>query len=125
MHGHMFVAGYGWLTASWLAPNHSKHGWRPEEALVQEAALASSGEGRREEAPEEQNHSCSAPGRPERRGSCRCSPCRRVHRRQVHDVAVTTGCHDVVTGEKVSTDIGVLRSHTRSLHVHWHTHMRT
>ena len=37
----------------WFARNQSRHGRRPEAAFVQEAAMASSGTGRREEAPEE------------------------------------------------------------------------
>ena len=42
-----------------LLPNRSKHELRYQEALVQDAAMASCGAGRREEATAEQNNACT------------------------------------------------------------------
>ena len=56
MHGRVFLqATDGSEHLGLLLPNRSKHELRYQEALVQDAAMASCGAGRREEAPAEQN----------------------------------------------------------------------
>ena len=61
MHGRVFLqATDGSEHLGLLLPNRSKHELRYQEALVQEAAMASCGAGRREEARAEQNNACGA-----------------------------------------------------------------
>ena len=53
MHGKCLLQATVGSQLFWFARNQSRHGQRPEAALAHEAAMASSGTGRREEAPEE------------------------------------------------------------------------